>query len=263
MVAGRSLPAVHQVRDYVRNGGSARFVEESASFWETWTKREACRTPPKDLSERAKDVYRTSVILMRQSIATNGSIIASPDTRSLVAAGDTYNYCWWRDGGYVSKAMDEAGLYENAGRFLEFARSVPKRRRLVLPPPLPGRRDGEHLAPASVPPDRPDRHRDRRGLAPLQARCGDPDVLVDLWPMVKGAANFLEAFRDTATRPSRARASTSGRSGSGSMPTRPRRSPMRSSGPHGSPTRSGRTPAAWRRAAVEIRESAVRTLLGR
>lgn len=109
LAVGRSPTAVHQVRDYVRNGGYGRFVQESARFWETWAKRRLPH-PPADLGARAQDVYRASVILLRQSIATTGSIIASPDTRSLVAAGDSYNYCWWRDGGYVAKAMDEAGL---------------------------------------------------------------------------------------------------------------------------------------------------------
>jgi len=98
LAAGRSLPAVHQVRDYVRHGGSARFIQESEAFWETWVQRRLPH-PPQALSAWARDVYRSSVLLLRHSTGPNGAIIASPDTRSLVAAGDTYNYCWWRDGG--------------------------------------------------------------------------------------------------------------------------------------------------------------------
>ena len=197
MVAGRSLPAIHEVRDYVRKGGYGRFVEESARFWETWSKRRLPH-PPKELSDRAKDVYRASVVLLRQSIGTNGSIIASPDTRSLVAAGDTYNYCWWRDGGYVSKAMDEAGLYENAGRFLEFARSCQSTDGSFFHRHFP---DGA-LGSTWHPPPFLQVDQTATVIAAVWhhfKRGADPDVLVDLWPMVKGAAGFLEGFRDPAT----------------------------------------------------------------
>ena len=169
LVAGRTLPAVHQVRDYVRNGGSARFVMESERFWETWTKRRL-PNPPRDLSERAKDVYRQSVILLRHCTGANGAIIASPDTRSLVAAGDTYNYCWWRDGGYVSKAMDEAGLYENSARFLDFAKACQSADGSFFHRHFPERGHREHLAPPSIPSDRPDGLGHRGRLASLQAR---------------------------------------------------------------------------------------------
>jgi oligosaccharide amylase len=198
LAVGRSPTAVHQVRDYVRNGGYGRFVQESARFWETWAKRRLPH-PPADLGARAQDVYRASVILLRQSIATTGSIIASPDTRSLVAAGDSYNYCWWRDGGYVAKAMDEAGLYENAGRFLEFAMRCQNPDGSFFHRHFP---DGA-LGSTWHPP--PFLQIDQTATVVAAVwhhfkRGADPDVLVDLWPMVKGAATFLVGFRDPVTR---------------------------------------------------------------
>ncbi|MGA7477288.1 MAG: glycoside hydrolase family 15 protein [Thermoplasmata archaeon] len=197
LAAGRSLPAVHQVRDYVRNGGSARFIQESEAFWETWVQRRLPH-PPEALSALARDVYRSSVLLLRHSTGPNGAIIASPDTRSLVAAGDTYNYCWWRDGGYVSKAMDEAGLYENAAHFLHFAAQCQNPDGSFFHRHYP---DGA-LGSTWHPP--PFLQIDQTATVIAAAwhhfkRGADPDVLLDLWPLVKGAANFLVGFRDAET----------------------------------------------------------------
>jgi len=198
LAAGRSLPGVHEVRDYVRHGGPRRFVREAERFWESWAERRLPH-PPQGLSELGREVYRASVLLMRHVAGSNGAIIASPDTRSLVAAGDTYNYCWWRDGGYVAKAMDEAGLYELAGRFLEFAQTCQNHDGSFFHRHFP---DGA-LGSTWHPP--PFLQIDQTATVIAAAwhhykRGGDPDVLVTLWPLVKGAANFLREFRDPATR---------------------------------------------------------------
>ncbi len=197
MAAGRSLPGVHQVREYVRTGGSARFVREAEAFWDTWAQRRLPH-PPKGLSDKARELYRSSVLVLRHSTGTNGAIVASPDTRSLVAAGDTYNYCWWRDGGYVAKAMDEAGLFENADRFLDFARTCQNPDGSFFHRHFP---DGAIGSTWHTPPflqvDQTATviaavwHHFKRG--------GDPDILLDLWPLVKGAATFLASFRDPET----------------------------------------------------------------
>jgi oligosaccharide amylase len=193
----RSLPGVHEIRDYVRGGGYPRFVRESERFWDTWVQRRLPRVPP-GLSEHARSVYRASVLMMRHATGANGAIIASPDTSSLVRAGDTYNFCWWRDGGYVSKAMDEAGLYENASRFLEFARVCQDPDGSFFHRHFP---DGAMGSTWHTPPflqiDQTASvvaavwHHFKRGA--------DPDVLLDLWPMVKSAATFLTGFRDVTT----------------------------------------------------------------
>ncbi len=197
LAASRSLPGVHEVRDYVRHGGTARFVRESERFWEAWAERRLPHPPP-GLSELGRGVYRASVLLMRHLTGSNGSIVASPDTRSLVAAGDTYNYCWWRDGGYVAKAMDEAGLYESAARFLAFAQECQNPDGSFFHRHFP---DGA-LGSTWHPP--PFLQIDQTATVVAAAwhhykRGGDPDVLVTLWPLVKNAANFLAGFRDPET----------------------------------------------------------------
>jgi oligosaccharide amylase len=257
MVAGRSLPAVHQVRDYVRTGGSARFVRESERFWETWTKRRL-PNPPRDLSEHAKDVYRRSVILLRQCTGSNGAIIASPDTRSLVAAGDTYNYCWWRDGGYVSKAMDEAGLYENAARFLDFAKECQSADGSFFHRHFPDGAIGSTWHPP------PFLQIDQTASVVAAVwhhfkRGADPDVLVDLWPLVKGAATFLEEFRDPVTRlPAPSFDLWEERLGIHTYSTAAVAHALERAARIAQEI--GKDPGAWRRASEEIRESAIHHL---
>ncbi len=197
LAAGRSLPAVHEIRNYVRSGGPSRFVRESERFWESWAER---RLPdsPHVLSARGREVYRASVLLLRHLSGPNGAIIASPDTRSLVAAGDTYNYCWWRDGGYVAKAMDEAGLYESASRFLAFAAQCQNPDGSFFHRHFPDGAMGSTWHPP------PFLQIDQTATVVAAAwhhykRGGDPDILVGAWPLVKGAANFLAGFRDPAT----------------------------------------------------------------
>ncbi|HTP55837.1 MAG TPA: glycoside hydrolase family 15 protein [Thermoplasmata archaeon] len=197
MAAGRSLPAVHEVRRYVVQGGPARFVRESERFWETWVGRRL-PNPPADLSPRARELYRASVLVMRHCAGTSGAIIASPDTRSLAMAGDTYNYCWWRDGGYIAKAMDEAGLYENSAQFLAFAQQCQNPDGSFFHRHFPDGAIGSTWHPP------PFLQIDQTATVIAAAwhhfkRNGDPDVLLRHWPLVKGAATFLAAFRDPTT----------------------------------------------------------------
>ncbi len=197
LAAGRNLPAVHQVRDYVRDGGYVRFIRESEAFWDTWVQRRLPR-PPKDLGERARQVYRESVLMMRHATGANGAVIASPDTSSLVAAGDTYNFCWWRDGGYIAKAMDEAGLYESSSRFLEFARSCQERDGSFFHRHFP---DGA-IGSTWHPPPFLQIDQTASVIAAVWhhfKRGADPDVLLGFWPLVKDAANFLAGFREPTT----------------------------------------------------------------
>lgn len=197
LAVGRSPEAVRKVHQYVSDGGSERFQNEAAAFWRSWATR---RWPemPTDLSERARALYRVSTRVMRLCTGVNGSVIASPDTTSLVIGGDTYNYCWWRDGAYVSKAMDEAGLYQQAQRFLTFAQHCQSPDGSWVHRHFPDGAIGSTWHPppflqidqtASV--VAATWHHFKRG--------GDADVLLDFWPMVKSAANFLTEFRDAAT----------------------------------------------------------------
>ncbi len=194
---GRDLAGTRRLREYVRSGDPRRFEREAQAFWGTWLARHPAQVSP-GLGEKARRLYQTSVLVLRHVSAENGSIIASPDTASLVVGGDTYNYCWWRDGGYVSKAMDEAGLYGNAQRFLRFAQLCQQPDGSFLHRHFPDGTIGSTWHPP------PFLQIDQTGTIIAAAwhhfkLRADLDVLLDLWPMVKQAAEFLIRFRDLPT----------------------------------------------------------------
>ncbi|MCI4352907.1 MAG: glycoside hydrolase family 15 protein [Thermoplasmata archaeon] len=197
LAVGRGGAAVHALRDDVRARGPERFEAESKAYWRAWAARHLPERPD-DLGEVAGRLGRESVLVLKLSAATNGSIIASPDTRSLVVGGDTYNYCWWRDGAYTSQAMDQYRLRELSARFLRFARACQSPDGSFVHRYFP---DGE-VGSTWHPP--PFLQIDQTASVLSAAwhhldRGGDPDVLLELWPMVKSAANFLTGFRDRVT----------------------------------------------------------------
>ncbi|MCI4329605.1 MAG: glycoside hydrolase family 15 protein [Thermoplasmata archaeon] len=197
LAIGSNIGETRQIREYVRGGEPGRFEEEARAFWKAWVRRRMPRFPA-DLSADAASVYQTSVVMMRHAAGPNGSIIASPDSAALAVGGDTYNYCWWRDGGYVSKAMDEAGLYEYAQRFLEFAGTCQSPDGSFLHRHFPDGAVGSTWHPP------PFLQVDQTATVVAAVwhhfkRGGDSDALLGLWPLVKGAATFLTAFRDPET----------------------------------------------------------------
>jgi glucoamylase len=197
LAIGRSSTAVNRLRDDVRARGPKRFETESKAYWSAWATRHLPEAPD-GLGETAARLEKESVLVLKLCTATNGAIIASPDTRSLLVGGDTYNYCWFRDGGYVSQAMDHSGLRELASRFLEFASKCQSPDGSFIHRYFP---DGE-VGSTWHPP--PFLQIDQTATVLSAAwhhldRGADPDVMLELWPMVKAAANFLVDFRDSAT----------------------------------------------------------------
>ncbi|HEV2519150.1 MAG TPA: glycoside hydrolase family 15 protein [Thermoplasmata archaeon] len=193
----RGPEAVHRLRDEVRAAGPGRYEAESKAYWRSWVpRRVGSRT--QGLSEPIRRLVRQSILVLKHTAGANGSIIASPDTRSLAIGGDSYNYCWWRDGGYVSMAMDDSGLAEYADRFLHFAQRCQSPNGGFLHRHFP---DGEIGSTWHPPPFlQVDQTASVLAAAGHHLEAGaDPDGFLDLWPMVARAANFLVEFRDEAT----------------------------------------------------------------
>ena len=193
----RGPTAVHRLRDEVRAAGPRRYEAESKAYWHAWVPRHL-GDRLSGFGEPIRRLGRSSVLVLRHSAATNGSVIASPDTRSLAIGGDSYNYCWWRDGGYVSMAMDDAGLGEYAERFLHFAAHCQGDDGSFVHRHFP---DGEIGSTWHPPPFlQVDQTASVVAAAWHHLASGaDPDAFLELWPMVHRAANFLVGFRDEPT----------------------------------------------------------------
>jgi oligosaccharide amylase len=194
---GHGPTAVHRMQEEVHNRGANRFERESRVYWRGWVARHMSERDL-GLGERVRALSRASVLVLKYLTGANGSIIASPDTRSLVVGGDTYNYCWWRDGGYVAEAMDGARLREDAGRFLRFAQRCQNPNGSFFHRHFP---DGEVGSTWHPPPflqiDQTATVID--AVATHLDRGAETDAILELWPMVKTAARFLADFRDSDT----------------------------------------------------------------
>ncbi|HVL49452.1 MAG TPA: glycoside hydrolase family 15 protein [Candidatus Thermoplasmatota archaeon] len=194
VMLGHSRQEVNQFYAYLKGREVNGLAREATDFWAHWIRNKNLRVPT-TLSEDAKRVYERSVFVLRNCSAGNGSIIASPDPRTLKSGGDTYNYNWWRDGGYISKAMDEVGLYDNAHRWLKFAMACQEQEGYFLHRHFPDGSVGSTWHPP------PFIQIDQTATVISAAwhhfkRHGDLDELLGLWPLIKKGANFLERFVD-------------------------------------------------------------------
>lgn len=194
VMVAQSRHAVNRFHDVLLNREPELLVGETTQFWAHWIENKRFRFAA-DLSQRVQDVYRRSVFVLRDCSSENGSIVASPDPRTLKSGGDNYNYCWWRDGGHISQAMDEVGLYQNAHRFLQFAQACQEDEGYFLHRHFPDGSVGSTWHPP------PFLQVDQTAMVLAAAwhhfsRFRDLDELLAMWPMVRKGADFLMGFVD-------------------------------------------------------------------
>lgn len=171
--------------------------QETANFWRAWFDGKRV-VLPEEINGRAQALYERSLSVLRNCGNANGSVIASPDISSLMPTGDTYNYNWWRDGAYIATAMDRAGLYESAHRFLVFAQASQEEEGYFFHRHFPDGTPGATWHPP------PFLQVDQTGSVLTAAWHHymvhrDMEFLLQSWPMVKQAANFLLRFVDDTT----------------------------------------------------------------
>ncbi|MCA1819330.1 MAG: glycoside hydrolase family 15 protein [Halobacteriales archaeon] len=193
LMVGHSRRQVNEMQRVLAEKDPALYLAETVGYGNHW----AARAPPHDdaFSPRVAEVYRRSLFVMRDCQASTGAIVASPDSRTLNWGGDTYNYCWWRDGAYVSMGLSEAGLGQAATRFLRFAAQCQEEEGYFLHRHLP---DGA-LGSTWHPP--PFLQVDQTASVVEAVRVqyeasGDLDGLLASWPMVRSAADWLMRFVD-------------------------------------------------------------------
>lgn len=194
VMVSRSRAGVDDLLDRIDGRDPSLFTDETVGYWNHWVDNKR-PVPAGDLSPRAHAVYRRSLFLMNDCTSRNGAIIASPDYRTLKYGGDSYNYCWWRDGGYISRAMSEAGLHDGARAFLRFAAECQEEDGSYLHRHFPDGYLGTtwHL-PSFLQIDQTASVID---AVHHHYQCtGNLDVLLEQWDMVRRAADFLMDFVD-------------------------------------------------------------------
>lgn len=193
VMIGRSRRQVNEMYRGLADRDPDLFTAEAIGFGTHWASRQPAMANDLSLSVRA--VYRRSLFVLRDCQAANGSVIASPDSRTLKWGGDTYNYCWWRDGAYISRSLSETGLHRNAQAFLSFAAQCQEEEGYFLHRHLP---DGS-LGSTWHPPPFLQVDQTASVLDAVHHQyqeSGDLDELLQSWPMVRRGADFLMTFVD-------------------------------------------------------------------
>lgn len=84
-----------------------------------WVKNISDRRPLK-VPEAAQALYHRSLLTLRQMQDPSGGIIAAPEFQFEFTACGGYGYCWGRDAGFISLAMDSVGMYDESAAFYKY-----------------------------------------------------------------------------------------------------------------------------------------------
>jgi GH15 family glucan-1,4-alpha-glucosidase len=185
---------LHELHRQVAGKDPQLFVQETLGFSNHWVQAHGHPVEP-GLSRRVHDIYRRSLFVLRDCQSLDGSIIASPDSRTLKVRGDTYTYCWWRDGAYAAFAMSESRMHRNAQAFLSFAARCQEPEGYFVHRHLPDGTVGSSWHPP------PFLQLDQAASVVNAVwrdyeESGNIDDLLAHWPMVRAAADFIMGFVD-------------------------------------------------------------------
>jgi len=75
------------------------------------------------LPDSAQALYLRSLLTLKQMQDPTGGIIAAPEFQFEFTACGGYGYCWGRDAGFISLAMDSVGMYDESAAFYRYMAS--------------------------------------------------------------------------------------------------------------------------------------------
>jgi oligosaccharide amylase len=122
IAAGETYKEVRGFLEYIFEKTPEHLFESTEDFWQAWTGQ--VDVPLGKLSEKAKNLFYDSLLVMRVHSDNRGGILASADSGNVQYGGDTYAYVWPRDACFIAWSFDLAGFYDVSRRFYEFAADV-------------------------------------------------------------------------------------------------------------------------------------------
>src|SRR5512140_1574097 len=120
--AGTDYTEVSRLNKMILGHGVEHFRGRTINYWRAWLKTEHLDFD--GLSQRAEDLYRAGLIILRTNIDSQGAIIAGHDSDIRAYAGDSYGYMWPRDGALTAYALSLAGYEAIPRRFFEFCLGI-------------------------------------------------------------------------------------------------------------------------------------------
>ncbi len=118
MTVGSNLQEVTELDQYVKESGANRLLDRVTVYWQRWAEKSA--TWFADLPVSVRDLFYTSLLMVRAHSDANGAILAALDSDILQYNRDHYNYVWPRDGALAAITMSEAGYHGMVRPFFRF-----------------------------------------------------------------------------------------------------------------------------------------------
>jgi len=125
--AGYTHEDLHGLLRFIHRETPQGAIDRTAAYWRLWLSRSRADDiahPALGLSERACELYRRSLLIVRSQIDESGAVIAANDSDILAFARDTYSYVWPRDGALTTDAMDAAGFPDIARQFFQLCARI-------------------------------------------------------------------------------------------------------------------------------------------
>ena len=204
VLVGETYKEVCQLLEYIFEKSPEHLVESTKDFWQAWTGQ--VDVSFQGLSEKAKNLFYDSLLVMRAHSDDRGGILASADSGNVQYGGDTYGYVWPRDACFTAWSFDTAGFYDVSKRFYDFASNVLTEEGYVLHKYQPDRSLGSSWHPWVKDGKRQLAIQEDEtavllvGLWEHYVRAKDLEFIESIYnSFIKKAADFLMRYKDIHT----------------------------------------------------------------
>ncbi|BFH73868.1 glycoside hydrolase family 15 protein [Sulfurisphaera javensis] len=115
----RNLNSLRRLLSKISSTSIETTFTSNYMFWQNWMKRS------KFIGDKnIERLYKISLLVIKNHMDVNGSIIASSDYSFVGLYGDSYNYCWPRDSAISAHALDISGYGDIAIKHYNFISEV-------------------------------------------------------------------------------------------------------------------------------------------
>lgn len=203
--AATSIPAAHELNQYIRRKTPEHLLRTATDFWKAWVNAyqwNFYQLPPEHIR-----LFKHSLMYIRAQVDHDGGIVASVDSDMLKHGIDTYAYVWPRDAAFTALSLDRARDWNISKRFFEFCRDVVDDGGYFMHKYLPDKSLGSSWHPwlyeghFQLPIQEDETALVLYALGEHYDRSRDLEFLEEMFnPLVEKTADFMVHYRDAETR---------------------------------------------------------------
>lgn len=119
---GERYSEVKKLRDFVIKKTCSNLISQTENYWVKWANKKKINFF--HLDNRIRDLFKTSLLIVRAQTDNRGAIIAANDTHTFHFKKDTYSYMWARDGALIARSLDRVGHHDLTTEFFNFCSQV-------------------------------------------------------------------------------------------------------------------------------------------